>query len=99
MTLILSKFLPPLLFPAGLAVLLCLLAAWLAFRARAFGAGLAALLAAVVLYAGSSHLVTQRLVRGLESQNPPLRNPPKAAAIVLLGGGMAAPSPWRVHPE
>ena len=99
MTLLLSKFIPPLLFPAGLTILLCLLAAWLAFRARAFGAGLAALLAAVVLYAGSSTLVTQRLVHGLEAQNPPLEKPPKAAAIVLLGGGMMAPSPWRLHPE
>lgn len=97
--LLLSKFLPALLFPATFAVLLCLLAAWLAFRKGAVAAGLIALLAGLTLYAAASPLVADRLVRGLESQYPAPAQYPKAAAIVLLGGGMAPRSPPRVEIE
>jgi uncharacterized SAM-binding protein YcdF (DUF218 family) len=99
MTLILSKFLPPLLFPVGLTVILCLVAVWLAFRARAWGAAICALLAAGVLYAGASPLLTAKLLRALEARNPPRAECVEAPAIVLLGGGMASAVPPRLHPE
>jgi uncharacterized SAM-binding protein YcdF (DUF218 family) len=97
--LLLSKFLPALLFPASLAVLLCLLAAWLAFRKGALAAGFVALLAGLTVYAAASPIVADRLMRGLEGQYPPPTAYPKAAAIVLLGGGMAPRNPPRVEIE
>jgi uncharacterized SAM-binding protein YcdF (DUF218 family) len=99
MILALSKVLPALIFPAGLAILLCLCAAWLALRKGARAAGALSLLAALVLYIAASPLVSNRLMRTLERQNPPPTEYPQAAAIVLLGGGMAPQLPPRVHPE
>jgi uncharacterized SAM-binding protein YcdF (DUF218 family) len=99
MTLILSKFIPPLLFPTGLTLILCLIALWLAFRARAWGAATCAFLAALVLYAGASPILTAKLLRDLESRNPPRAECVEAPAIVLLGGGMAPPDAPRLHPE
>jgi uncharacterized SAM-binding protein YcdF (DUF218 family) len=97
--LVLSKFLPAMLFPAGLAVLLCLLAAWLAFRKGAAAAGCVALLAGLTLYASASPIVSEWLMRGLERRYPPSTEYPKAAAIVLLAGGMAPSLPPRVEVE
>lgn len=99
MTLLLSKFIPPLIFPVGLTFLLCLLAAWLAFRARAFGAAACAFVAALVLYLGASPYVTAKLLRGLEARNPPRAECVEAPAIVLLGGGMAPAGAPRLNPE
>jgi uncharacterized SAM-binding protein YcdF (DUF218 family) len=99
MLLVLSKAIPPLLFPIGLTILLCLTAACLAFRKGARAAGAVSLLAAVLLYAASIHPLGQWLTRGLEGQYPPSRELPGAAAIVLLGGGMASFTPPRVYPE
>jgi uncharacterized SAM-binding protein YcdF (DUF218 family) len=99
MLLTLSKLIPAVLFPAGLVVILCLIAAYFAFRKGARRAGSAALLAAVVMYLASSPLVSNRLMVGLEKQNPPLLENPRASAIVLLGGGMAPMLEPRVHPE
>lgn len=99
MSLLLSKLLPPLFFPAGLAVLLCLLAAWLAFRKGGKAAGCVALLAGATLYAGASPIVADRLARGLERQYPPPAAYSKAAAIVLLGGGMEPMLPPRTEAE
>jgi uncharacterized SAM-binding protein YcdF (DUF218 family) len=99
MLLVISKLVPALLFPAGLAILLCLLAAWLAFRKGAPGGGSVALAAALLLYTAASPILSEKLLRGLESQSPPPRDYPQAAAVVLLGGGMAPLLPPRVHPE
>jgi uncharacterized SAM-binding protein YcdF (DUF218 family) len=99
MLLVLSKVIPAFLFPAGLVVLLCLLAAWFAFRKGAKRAGLTALCAALLLYAAASPAVSNMLMLGLESGNPPVAVSPHAAAIVLLGGGMAPPTAPRMHPE
>jgi uncharacterized SAM-binding protein YcdF (DUF218 family) len=87
------------LFPAGLAVLLCLLTAWFAFRKGARAAGLTALFAGTVLYASASPILADRLVRCLEQRFPPRTDFPKATAIVLLGGGMAPMLPPRVEVE
>lgn len=99
MMLFLSKVVPVFLFPAGLAILLCLVVAWLAFRKEARAAGAVALLAALFLYLAANPMVSNRLMLGLEEQNPPLRENPSAAAIVLLGGGMAPMVEPRVYPE
>jgi uncharacterized SAM-binding protein YcdF (DUF218 family) len=99
MLIALSKVLPALIFPAGLTILLCLLAAWFAFRKGASLAGALSLLAALVIYAAASPLVSSRLMYVLEKQNPPPVEYPHASAIVLLGGGMAPALPPRAHPE
>jgi uncharacterized SAM-binding protein YcdF (DUF218 family) len=99
MLLILSKVLPALLFPVGLVFLLCLLTAWFAFRKGARLAGFLALLAAALLYTAANPRVSNRLLLELESRYPPSLENPNAAAIVLLGGGMAPMSAPRVYPE
>lgn len=99
MILVLSKVIPALLFPVGFAILVCLAAAVLAWRARARAAGIAALVAAVVLYAAASPVVANRLMVALERHYPPLLENPRAAAIVLLGGGVAPLFAPRVYPE
>jgi uncharacterized SAM-binding protein YcdF (DUF218 family) len=99
MLLILSKVLPTLLFPVGLVFFLCLLTSWFAFRKGARLAGLLALVAAVLLYTAANPRISNRLLLRLESQYPPSLENPKAAAIVLLGGGMAPMSAPRVYPE
>lgn len=99
MLLVLSKVIPALLFPVGLVILICLVAAALAWRARARRAGAAALFAAVLLYAAASPVLSNRLMVGLEKHHAPLLENPRAAAIVLLGGGVAPFLPPRVYPE
>lgn len=99
MLLVISKVVPALLSPVGLAFLLCLLTAWFAFRKGARLAGLLALVVATVLYTAGSTRVANRLLWGLERRNPPLLANPNAAAIVLLGGGMAPMVAPRVYPE
>jgi uncharacterized SAM-binding protein YcdF (DUF218 family) len=99
MILILSKAVPPLLFPLGMTILLCLAAAWLAFRKGAHAAAATSLLAAVLLYAASIQPVGHWLMRGLERQYPASQEAPGAAAIVLLGGGMSPLVLPRHHPE
>lgn len=97
--LLVSKILPALLFPVGLTILLCLLAALLAFRARARAAGFVALAAAALLYTAASPFVSNRLMLGLERENPPATDFPRVEAIVLLGGGMMSGEAPRVFPE
>lgn len=96
---LLSKILPPLFFPLGLVIGLCLLAAWLAFRRGARAAGVVALSAGIVIYAGSSQVVVDPLARGLERRYLPPVDYPRASAIVLLGGAMEAMLPPRVEVE
>jgi uncharacterized SAM-binding protein YcdF (DUF218 family) len=99
MLLFISKVLPPFLFPAGLTILLCLLAARLAFRKGSRAAGRVSLCAALLMYSASSPLVSDALLRGLERQNLPPADYSKASAIVLMGGGMSPFTPPRVFPE
>lgn len=97
--LLLSKIIPAFLFPAGLGVVLGLVAAVLAFRKGARAAGSVALLAALLLYLASSPVVSTHLLRSLEDRYPPSRESAAAAAIVLLGGGMVPLLAPRLHPE
>jgi uncharacterized SAM-binding protein YcdF (DUF218 family) len=86
---ILSKFLPLLLYPLGLACLLLAAALWLRRRPRWRTALVALALAA--LWLGGNRLVAMLLVRSLEQQylpSPGLRAyEVRADAIVVLGGG------------
>ena len=97
--LLLSKILPALLFPAGLTIVLCLLAALLAFRKGARAAGFVTLGAALLLYAAANPQISNFLLRSLEARHPPAATYPPATAIVLLGGGMVPLIPPRTHPE
>lgn len=99
MLLTLSKVIPAFLFPAGLVLLLCLVTAWLAFRARARAAGFVALAAAGVLYAAANPIISNWILVGLENQVPTPKDYKPAAAIVLLGGGMSPYLPAHRHPQ
>jgi uncharacterized SAM-binding protein YcdF (DUF218 family) len=99
MLLFLSKLLPALLFPLGFVILLCLAATWLAARRRAWLPACLTFLAALVLYAASTPLVSNGLLLRLELQNPPSLTYPKSTAIVVLGGGLMTLMPPRIRPE
>ena len=94
MFLFLSKLLPLLVYPVGLACIL-LTAALLLRRHPHVGLWLTAC-ALLLLYLGGNHLVSMLLTRGLEQRHPALAELPQAEVIVVLGGGeteRAAPRP------
>lgn len=97
MFLFLSKLLPLLVYPLGLASLLILITVWGIWRQRqrlAMGTAIAAFL---VLWAGSNAWVATELVQSLEWQNLPPQPMPEAEAIVVLGGSTRPadyPRPW-----
>jgi uncharacterized SAM-binding protein YcdF (DUF218 family) len=81
----LSKFLPPFIYPLGLACLL-IMAALLLYRRRKWQQA-ALLLALGLLWLGGNRWVSLELARSLEWQHLPPEVMPEADAIVLLGGG------------
>jgi len=97
MFLFLSKLLPLLVYPLGLASLLLIVTVWGLWRKRqrlAMGSAIAALL---ILWVGSNAWVATRLVQSLEWQNLPPDPMPQAEAIVVLGGSTRPadfPRPW-----
>jgi uncharacterized SAM-binding protein YcdF (DUF218 family) len=101
MDIILSKFLPLLVYPLGLACLLILVGVCLAHRPRLKRVVLA--LALGVLWIGGNNWVAAALVRSLEWRYlppqelaPPIEAP-LAEVIVILGGGTSPeqyPRPW-----
>jgi len=95
MFLLLSKLLPLLLYPLGLACLLLLVAlVLLGRRPRWAAAAIATALALLLL--GSNGWVADRLLQSLEWQHLPNQQP-SADAIVVLGGGIRPampPRPW-----
>jgi uncharacterized SAM-binding protein YcdF (DUF218 family) len=96
----LSKLLPPLVYPLGLACLL-LLAVLLLRKtpgARRWQTG-AAVLALLVLWGASTRWVSEPLARSLEWQNLPAAEIPSADAIVVLGGATDPPLPPRTAVE
>lgn len=96
MFLFLSKLLPLLIYPLGLACLLLVIAI-AAFWKRPRLAAVSVSLALLILWLGSNGLVANWLVRSLERQVVPTAELPEAAAIVVLGGGTKpalAPRPW-----
>ncbi|MDD2695739.1 MAG: YdcF family protein [Anaerolineales bacterium] len=94
MFVVLSKLLPPLVYPLGLACLLILLALFLRKRTRTQRAIL--ILALLLLWAGSTRWVAWGLTRNLELRYLPPAQFPKVEAMVVLGGGTlsgSAPRP------
>jgi uncharacterized SAM-binding protein YcdF (DUF218 family) len=81
----LSKFLPPFIYPLGLACLLVIAALLLTRRRRWQQACL--LLALGLLWLGGNRWVSLELARSLEWRYLPPEEIPQADAIVLLGGG------------
>ena len=96
--LFLSKLLPLALYPLGITSLLLILAI-LNFWQRPYRSGIALLTALFVLLISASGGFANAMVGSLESQTPPLQNPPKAAAIIVLGGSTYAPNYPRQWPE
>ncbi|MCM1983616.1 YdcF family protein [Lyngbya confervoides] len=96
--LFLSKLLPLALYPLGLTSLL-LIFAIANFWSRPRRAAVALVLALTVLIISASNLMAEALLYSLERQNPPLVNPPRASAIVVLGGSTYPPTPPRQGPE
>lgn len=97
MFLFLSKLLPLLIYPLGLAVLLMGLTLWFTARRRkrqALGTATAALL---VLLVSSNAWVATHLLQSLEWRHLPPEPMPEAGAIVVLGGSTRPadfPRPW-----
>ena len=87
----LSKFLPPLIYPLGLACILILFALFLVRRIRWQRAAL--ILALCCLWLGSNNWVAYGLARSLEWRYLPPEEVPVAEAIVVLGGG-TLPAEW-----
>lgn len=86
MFLFLSKLLPLLFYPLGLACML-MVVALVTLGKRPRQAAFAITLALTILLVGSNGWVAQMLVRSLEFQNIPHVPLPTTDAIVVLGGG------------
>ena len=93
----LSKLLPPLAYPLGLAILLVLAALLLRKRPRLRTA--AEVIALILLVLSSNHWVSFLLARSLEWQYLPNGEIPSAEVIVLLGGGTEPAIYPRTFPE
>lgn len=93
----LSKFLPPLAYPLGLAILLILASLLLRKRPRLRTVG--EILALILLLLSSNHWVAFALARSLEWQFLPGDDIPPAEVIVLLGGGTEPAHAPRISPE
>lgn len=88
MVLFLSKFLPLLIYPLGLASL-CLVLALILRRQRSWQTTLL-VVAFAVLWLGGNRFVTMALVSSLERQNLPPAQLPDKSVVVVLGGGTKA---------
>ena len=86
----LSKFIPPFVYPLGLACLLILAGLLLYRHLRWQRASL--ILALALLLVGGNHWVAYGLMRSLEWRYLPTRDIPSAEVIVVLGGGTLAAS-------
>ncbi|GAB4500106.1 MAG: YdcF family protein [Anaerolineales bacterium] len=95
MWLILSKILPTLVLPLGLACVLLSITLLLKDPRRLKQLSFGALL---ILFIGGNEYVSTALVRSLEWRYLPPQQPPHAAVIVLLTGDTAAANPPRPLP-
>lgn len=93
----LSKFLPPLVYPLGIAILL-LVVALILYRKPKLRGWLIGLALAVLLIS-SNRWVAMALTRSLEWQYLPPATLPHTQAIVLLGGGTESADYPRTYPE
>ncbi len=99
MSLFLSKLLPIVLYPLGLAILLAIFA--LAFGRFRRAARAALLLAVALLWLPSMPVTANLLALRWEAAYPPVAEAdlPQADAIVLLGGFVDQPLPPRIAPD
>jgi uncharacterized SAM-binding protein YcdF (DUF218 family) len=97
MVVFLSKLIPLLIYPIGLAALLIVLALFLQTRIRLQRVAL--LLALGVLFVGGNRWLAMGLAHALESHYRLPNPPPPADAIVVLGGGTESAEPPRSLPE
>src|SRR5215211_2260810 len=96
MLLFLSKFLPLLIYPLGLACVILVLAL-IVQRRRSWQTGLI-VLAFALLWLGGNRFVTMALVSSLERQySPPTQLPDKSVVVVLGGGTKAGVAPRPIH--
>jgi uncharacterized SAM-binding protein YcdF (DUF218 family) len=96
MFLFLSKLLPLLVYPLGLATLLMAAAVVLLWRRPRWAAG-ALVAAGLMLIASGNGTVAGAMMRSLEWRYLPADPLPQAEAIVVLGGGIKSqqpPRPW-----
>ena len=86
-----EKLLPILIYPLGLALLLCITAFALSFAGRAYALRVSIAIAVILLWLASTPSLAGLLTRILEEQNLPVpigTIAPKDVAIIL-GGGLA----------
>lgn len=96
MFLFLSKLLPLLIYPVGLALVLAIVTFGLILRKRSRLALIPLTLAFLILWVSSSEGFNYWIVQSLEGQNRPTEIP-TAQAIVVLGGATSSqlpPRPW-----
>jgi uncharacterized SAM-binding protein YcdF (DUF218 family) len=100
MELYLSKLIPLFLYPLGLALVMTLLAIAILGRSAKM-ARLFLFVAVLVLWVTSTPIFSDYLGRTLENQVAPtaVEATPTVDAIVVLGGGVAVPSPPRLTAE
>lgn len=102
MFIFLSKIIPPLLYPLGLACLLIaavLLSSWRSRPPLGRLPRLGLLLALLALFLGGNHWVALALMQPLEWRYLPEGEIPAAEVIVVLGGDTAPPNYPRRLPE
>ena len=94
----LSKALPPLAYPLGLASILLLVALFLLWRSRRWTT-IVLVIAFALLWLGGNRIVTMAVVSSLEWRYTPPAELPELDVIVVLGGGSQSPMPPRSTAE
>jgi uncharacterized SAM-binding protein YcdF (DUF218 family) len=96
--LFLSKLLPLLIYPVGLACICLFWSLYLCFK-RSRWTFMPILLALILLITAGNTRVSNQLLKSLEWQNLPVGELPQAEAIVILGGATRSASPPRSLPD
>ncbi len=84
----LKKVLASLLTPLAIVFLLLLISIYFIYKKRAKVGLLTLIIATLLLWLFSSRPFSHSLIYSLEANYPALKNPPKATAILLLGGDL-----------
>jgi len=97
----LSKILPLMVLPIGIAIELCLLALFYIKKDRGRAAGLSVLFAVAVLWVSSMPPVGNALMGRMERVYPPARlvNVPTSKCLIVLGGAVDPIAPPREEVE
>ena len=86
---------PLFIYPLGLSCILLLVALWFCFK-RSRWTFIPVLLAFIILMTASNNQFSNSFVASVERQYLPLKNTPKAEAIVVLGGATKNNEPPRI---